>query len=293
MTRGFKRVDAETTQRLRREGLLYRSAKPTPDERRRIDDLIATALFLATLVGASAARRWITASGAGFGVIPKNIADAQQKLIEDPITSSVAISAEAGAQMAAREVSGQIVARGDRITYGFSEAQWSESIRLVTNGHRGHADRIVEDLMRRIRAHGRIAELAVKQATYIAYNDAIAEIASTPAGVAKFPLWYIDEQMDDVTRGNPVGKYPEPHRHWQFSGYVNTIAEIIRFRVVPPNGFNCRAALRPMTVEDANNRNLLDAKGRVIIEAVRAMNGERQDLIDDGLYPDNGWVRAE
>ena len=291
-TRGYVKLEQDTVERMRRGGLLYKSADPSEEDRRRLEEALAMALLLAALVGASAARRWVTSKGAGFGQVPRNIEEALQKTRDDPLTSSVGIPAEVESRLASRDVVTQIVRRGERIRDGFSTSQRSQAMMLVTSGHRVTADPVVQDLMNRIRDHARIAELAAKQAAYIAFNDAIAVIASSPDGVARFPLWMIEETMDEVTRGNPGGRYPEPHRHWQFTGYVNTMAEIRRQQIVPPNGFNCRASMRHVSMTEATNLGLVTG-GRIDPAKIRLRNGERQDLIDTGKYPDLGWIRVD
>jgi hypothetical protein len=103
-----------------------------------------------------------------------------------------------------------------------------------------------------------------------------------------YPLWEIREIMDRRTRGNPNGDFPEGS-HWQVNGYVNTIEEIVRQDLVPPCGWNCRAALVPVTFTRAERLGLLDANGDPSSDRIAEYNSARQPYIDRGLYPDPGF----
>jgi hypothetical protein len=103
-----------------------------------------------------------------------------------------------------------------------------------------------------------------------------------------YPLWEIREIMDRRTRGNPHGDFPEGS-HWQVNGYVNTMEEIIRQDLVPPCGWNCRAALVPVSFGKAERLGLIDAGGDPIPEKIAEYNSARQPYIDNGLYPDPGF----
>lgn len=149
-----------------------------------------------------------------------------------------------------------------------------------------------------VRTIPRRSVIRAQDAVRRAVNLGIAEAGMT-AGLAygrgetsegddglRFPLWEIREQMDSRTRGNPTGLYPHDGFHWQVSGYINTMAEIVRQGCVPPCGINCRASLFPVSDRRAQTLGLLDSSGRVDHAAVRAYNGERQGFIDRGQYPD-------
>jgi hypothetical protein len=132
--------------------------------------------------------------------------------------------------------------------------------------------------------------VAEGQVILTAWHDGVVTAARTDEGRYWCPVWRVVERMDEVTRGNPSGRYPEPHRHWQFSGYVNTIDELVRQRLVPPNGHNCRATLEPIYLSDATREGLV-VGGVVSPQRIRELNGGRQTLVDSGLYPDRGYVR--
>lgn len=103
-----------------------------------------------------------------------------------------------------------------------------------------------------------------------------------------YPLWEIREIMDRRTRGNPNGDFPEGS-HWQVNGYVNTIEEIVRQDLVPPCGWNCRAALVPVTFTRAERLGLTDENGNPLPDRIAEYNSTRQPYIDRGLYPDPGF----
>lgn len=103
-----------------------------------------------------------------------------------------------------------------------------------------------------------------------------------------YPLWEVREIMDRRTRGNPNGDFPEGS-HWQVNGYINTIEEIVRQDLVPPCGWNCRAALVPVTFSRAERLGLTDASGNPLPERIAEYNILRQPYIDRGLYPDPGF----
>lgn len=102
----------------------------------------------------------------------------------------------------------------------------------------------------------------------------------------QFPLWEIRELMDRRTRGNPSGDFPHDGFHWQVSGYINTMSEIIRQGCVPPCGRNCRASLFPVSMRRARELGIVDATGAIDYAGLRNYNGERQGYIDRGQYPD-------
>jgi len=120
-------------------------------------------------------------------------------------------------------------------------------------------------------------------------NEGQAATLRSPRVMAEFPLVEIDEIRDSRTRGNPAGEYPDGGYHWQMDGYVGTLADIERSGLRPPNGYNCRAGLRPLGREEAASRGLLRPDGSVDPAAVRRSNGDRQRIIDSGLYPDPGF----
>lgn len=132
---------------------------------------------------------------------------------------------------------------------------------------------------------------AAEMAVYSAFHDGMSEAASLPGVVRAIPLWRDVAVGDPATRGRPDGLYPEPHRHFQFGGYVNTMAEYRRRGLVPPLGPNCRCTLEPIDRSEAQSLGYLSPNGAIDARAVSLHNGERQRLADAGLVPDRGWRR--
>lgn len=122
-----------------------------------------------------------------------------------------------------------------------------------------------------------------------AYNSGRAERMREPEVQTIMPLMMLTEIRDRRTRGNPHGLYPDQGVHWAMDGYVNTLAEFERQGIVPPNGHQCRASMRPITMTEAGRLGLLAESGGLNHTAIRERNGNRQKLIDDGEYPDKGW----
>lgn len=137
------------------------------------------------------------------------------------------------------------------------------------------------------RRFDRAAEMAV----YSAFHDGMAAAATLPDVARAIPLWRDVAVGDAVTRGRPDGLYPEPHRHFQFSGYVNTMAEYRRLGIVPPLGPHCRCTLDPVDRAEAESLGYLAPNGTIDARAVNAHNGDRQRLVDAGIVPDRGWRR--
>lgn len=127
-----------------------------------------------------------------------------------------------------------------------------------------------------------------------ANGEARAETLGDPDVRRVQPLSMILEIRDKRTRGAVGGVYrgkgrANPGYHYQMHGYINTIDEIRRLDLVPPNGYNCRGQLRGVPTTEARRLGLLDAEGKINTAAVRKYNGERQAIVDRGLYPDPGF----
>ena len=153
-----------------------------------------------------------------------------------------------------------------------------------------------------VRTIPRLTSMIVTTEARRAVNLGIADSALAEVGVdvtapskpftmrtATYPLWEIREVMDERTRGNPSGIYSDDGFHWQVNGYVNTMAELVRQNCVPPCGRNCRASLHPVTYAEAERMRLVRADGTIDFEELRDYNGNRQQYIDRGLYPDPGY----
>lgn len=120
-----------------------------------------------------------------------------------------------------------------------------------------------------------------------AYTDGRAKALQVESVKKAIPLVRIDEINDRRTRGAPgTGN---PGFHWQMDGYTNTIDEIDRQGLRPPNGHQCRASLVPVPRGEATRLGLVDEGGQPLADAIRSYNGQRQDIIDRGDYPDRGF----
>ena len=301
MTRGFVKVEDEVTNRLRRNAMLARSADADDQEsRRRLEEAIAVAILLSWVVGATAASSWVEGRGNAV-TVARNLGDAMDRLRRGKYVAEQVAIVELQSVSMGGEVARQIAARGVETMAAFMDMTVTNkspdhaikaAIETVAKGQRRPEEPLVRQAVTALRKHERKGELMVRQASYAAYNDGVAAVGLSELARAKFPVWRIDETMDEVTRGNPDGEYPEPHRHWQFSGYINTMEEIVAQRIVPPNGWNCRASLVPIAWSDAAVAGFVKG-GAVDDAAIRKANGPRQALIDEGLYPDRGFVKSQ
>lgn len=130
-----------------------------------------------------------------------------------------------------------------------------------------------------------------------AYNEATAETMDSPAVARWAPLLRLNEIHDSRTRGAPGGVYKRkgasrnPGRHWQMDGYIETAARFRELGLVPPNGFNCRGSLEPVTFDEAREMGFVRADESLDRKALARYNAARQRIIDRGEYPDPGFKR--
>ena len=101
-------------------------------------------------------------------------------------------------------------------------------------------------------------------------------------------LVQLNEIHDSRTRGNPHGKYPDQGRHWQMDGFVESPEHPIWQKITPPNGYQCRATLSPMTWLTAERTGLARA-GELLQSAIDRRNAGKWKIIDAGEYPDPGF----
>lgn len=78
--------------------------------------------------------------------------------------------------------------------------------------------------------------------------------------------------------------------HKRFSGYVATVEQIDSLGIPCPLGFNCRCSWVPVSLASAVAAGWCDEDGKPNDAAIRAHNGARQQLIDNGLIPDPGFI---
>ena len=99
------------------------------------------------------------------------------------------------------------------------------------------------------------------------------------------PLLKLNEIKDRRTRGNPAGLYPKG-KHFQMDGYVGTVEEFEERGIIPPNGHNCRGAVRGLTKTEAEKAGFINEDGSLNPAKIAAHNGNRIAILDAGEYPD-------
>jgi hypothetical protein len=107
------------------------------------------------------------------------------------------------------------------------------------------------------------------------------------AGV--MPIMVLSEIQDRRTRGNPAGLYPDAQKHYQMDGFSAATDDPIWDRITPPNGYNCRASIRGMTVAEAKGKRLLRPDGSVDSAALRKRHARQWRILERGEYPDPGF----
>jgi len=140
-------------------------------------------------------------------------------------------------------------------------------------------------------------ETVYRTNTATAYNEATAETMDSPAVARWAPLVRLVEIHDSRTRGapggvyRPKGKSKNPGSHWQMDGYIATAADMRSQGLVPPNGFNCRGSLEPVTFDEAKSMGFIRKDETLDRAALARYNATRQRIIDRGDYPDPGFKR--
>lgn len=130
-----------------------------------------------------------------------------------------------------------------------------------------------------------------------AYNEATVDAMDSKAVERWSPLVRLVEIHDSRTRGAPGGVYRSkrqsrnPGSHWQMDGYIATAADFKRQGLVPPNGFNCRGSLEPVTFDEARQMGFVRKDETLDRAALGRYNAARQRIIDRGEYPDPGFKR--
>jgi len=128
-----------------------------------------------------------------------------------------------------------------------------------------------------------------------AYNEATVDAMSGPDVARWAPLLRLVEIHDRRTRGAPGGVYKSkrasrnPGSHWQMDGYIATAEDFRRQGLIPPNGFNCRGSVTPVTYDEAVSMRLVKRDGSLDRAALARYNARRQQIIDRGEYPDPGF----
>lgn len=122
-----------------------------------------------------------------------------------------------------------------------------------------------------------------------ALNEGHMRQALDPEVVDHVCLLQLHEIRDDRTRGAPGTD--NPGHHWQMDGFVERPDHPIWATIMPPNGYQCRAYISPLTWRKAESMGLADyATKQRKQEAIDAYNGERWRIINRGEYPDDGFT---
>ena len=107
------------------------------------------------------------------------------------------------------------------------------------------------------------------------------------------PVTVLSEIHDRRTRGNPNGLYPEPHRHWQMDNFAAPSDDPVWRRIMPPNGWNCRAGVRGVSIAEARRNGWVPKDGiEPDRQALRRQFAAQWRLIESGQYPDPGFKSA-
>lgn len=101
-------------------------------------------------------------------------------------------------------------------------------------------------------------------------------------------LVQLNEIHDARTRGNPSGQYPDQGRHWQMDGFMESPEHSIWVKITPPNGYNCRASLSPVSWLTAERMGLA-VNGQINRDRLNERNASRWKIIEAGEYPDKGF----
>ena len=120
-----------------------------------------------------------------------------------------------------------------------------------------------------------------------ALNRGTQEQLREPAVRGAVALLELNEIRDRRTRGAPGGRYKG--FHWQMDGFVETPDHPVWNVITPPNGYQCRATVSPMTWLQARRRGFADEHKALNREAIDRHNGEKWAILRSGRYPDAGF----
>lgn len=102
-------------------------------------------------------------------------------------------------------------------------------------------------------------------------------------------LYRLNEIQDRRARGNPAGLYPDAGPHFQMNGFLAATNDPIWQVIWPPNGFNCRASVSPISWTTARRMGLADENDVLDVQAIETRNGPRRGFVESGEYPDQGF----
>ena len=128
-----------------------------------------------------------------------------------------------------------------------------------------------------------------------AFNEATVDSMSGSDVARWAPLLQLVEIHDRRTRGAPDGEYSpkgggkNPGFHWHMDGYIDTADGFRSSGLTPPNGYNCRGSLVPVTHDEAVEQGWVSQNGSLNRAAITRHNHRMQEIIDRGDYPDKGF----
>ena len=104
-------------------------------------------------------------------------------------------------------------------------------------------------------------------------------------------FYMLSEARDNRTRGNPRGLYPYPKHspHYQMDEFIERPNHPIWQRIWPPNGYQCRASISPVSWTTAIRRGWASDNRERVQSAVDTHNGIRWTYLGNGEYPDPGF----
>lgn len=78
--------------------------------------------------------------------------------------------------------------------------------------------------------------------------------------------------------------------HKAMDGFIATVEQVDAQGIPTPAGFNCRCAWTPIPLVTAVTKGWCDEDGVPNYEAIKKANGNKQQLIDTGKFPDPGFI---
>lgn len=140
-------------------------------------------------------------------------------------------------------------------------------------------------------AHARL-EIVYRTNMQSALNAGIKHQLSSPDTADHVALYRLNEIHDTRTRGNPAGKYPDAGPHYQMDGFIESPSNAVWKVIWPPNGYQCRASISPITWVTARKSGWTSAKRVLDQAAIDKHNGKRWSYIQSGEYPDPNFDKG-
>lgn len=126
-----------------------------------------------------------------------------------------------------------------------------------------------------------------------AYNSGSANQIRRSIDVV--PVMELSEIRDKRTRGNRSGENPDAGPHYQMDGFAAPTDDEVWSIIMPPNGWNCRAHVRGVSVAECRRRRwIIETPFGEVVDAARMRSQFRRQwaFITSGAYPDPGFGLA-